>query len=190
MCGENPTVQAGKIVTAGSSPRVRGKPLRVRRTVAPVGLIPACAGKTPRPSTPCWNQRAHPRVCGENVEAGEEGEGDDGSSPRVRGKQPGHRRGYLSFGLIPACAGKTRAADPSGSSRGAHPRVCGENDVDEDGALVRAGSSPRVRGKPPVDGLGVGDARLIPACAGKTDQPLTTNFERQAHPRVCGENTS
>ena len=52
----------------------------------------------------------------------------------------------------------------------------------------RAGSSPRVRGKPG----GVGDAlaacRLIPARAGKTASIEATHSCAWAHPRACGEN--
>ena len=50
----------------------------------------------------------------------------------------------------------------------AHPRVCGENDLQDIQSVTSKGSSPRVRGKLCVFGhvgLWVG---LIPACAGKT----------------------
>ena len=53
----------------------------------------------------------------------------------------------------------------------AHPRVCGENQIDdlESGAL--RGSSPRVRGKLGVLGGEAEERGLIPACAGKTRCP-------------------
>ena len=71
-----------------------------------------------------------------------------GSSPRVRGKPS--RRSMLVWvrGLIPACAGKTSHRANGYLQPWAHPRVCGENDVNTTTAAFHAGSSPRVRGKP------------------------------------------
>ena len=70
----------------------------------------------------------------------------------------------------------------------AHPRVCGENALDQEPALITLGSSPRVRGKLSGRLGGAGFRRLIPACAGKTTivQPRLGSI--RAHPRVCGEN--
>ena len=58
-------------------------------------------------------------------------------------------------------------ASPPGTRR-AHPRACGENDTMSPGEYTRAGSSPRVRGKPEDEADLRGDQRLIPARAGKT----------------------
>ena len=66
VCGENVTWSASRVTNAGSSPRVRGKRSEHRCQFVVLGLIPACAGKTPRASHPCCGCRAHPRVCGEN----------------------------------------------------------------------------------------------------------------------------
>ena len=46
VCGENPDVELPFIYMLGSSPRVRGKPVRVLHADGGRGLIPACAGKT------------------------------------------------------------------------------------------------------------------------------------------------
>ena len=46
VCGENGQRQADSPSTTGSSPRVRGKPTVLERTLRGRGLIPACAGKT------------------------------------------------------------------------------------------------------------------------------------------------
>ena len=73
---------------------------------------------------------------------------------------------------------------------------------------LKAGSSPRVRGKPRVTGIEITVFRLIPACAGKTLDLANASIEGGlipacagktfirvfargplgAHPRVCGEN--
>ena len=47
VCGENLKNNSMNAATAGSSPRVRGKPQSTRYRCGGLGLIPACAGKTP-----------------------------------------------------------------------------------------------------------------------------------------------
>ena len=67
MCGEHGTPFSSSLSLMGSSPHVRG----ARRDMDPVqpaaGIIPACAGSTPRNlllvSAP-WD---HPRMCGEHA---------------------------------------------------------------------------------------------------------------------------
>ncbi len=129
VCGENLASTSPLSPAAGSSPRVRGKPrsLRARNMVA--GLIPACAGKTPRPSGSDTVIGAHPRVCGENCIGNAGGDLEAGSSPRVRGKRLWSRPPTLTGRLIPACAGKTEYLGFCASDPWAHPRVCGENSV-------------------------------------------------------------
>ena len=192
----------------GSSPRVRGKPSSSLRAAsaarlipacagktsssqwAPLWrrLIPACAGKTPRGRPAVGRRRAHPRVCGENVNWVHDTVTGIGSSPRVRGKP--HRRSRLLVrgGLIPACAGKTPPRSSGPASSRAHPRVCGENSGVGSLREVDEGSSPRVRGKLFLIVWDRRCVRLIPACAGKTDHFNPFWHRLPAHPRVCGEN--
>ena len=188
VCGENSRCRAAVTGTAGSSPRVRGKPLRRRVVGRRVGLIPACAGKTACGRTPAGVTGAHPRVCGENSSPRSSRLADSGSSPRVRGKPPLRPPDVGGVGLIPACAGKTASwASPGRGSR-AHPRVCGENEYLLMLTSSHGGSSPRVRGKPPLTPSTGSGRGLIPACAGKTPtDPFYGEWSR-AHPRVCGEN--
>ena len=70
----------------------------------------------------------------------------------------------------------------------AHPRVCGENEPLRKITACSPGSSPRVRGKLAPRGAPVHSARLIPACAGKTQSRGSRSAVHWAHPRVCGEN--
>ena len=151
---------------AGSSPRVRGK--RWART----SNVPG--------------RRAHPRVCGENVEAAIASYQRAGSSPRVRGKRSGLQRHLAQRRLIPARAGKTTGGRPPSGAPWAHPRVCGENFVRPADGSGGHGSSPRVRGK--HGALRLHRDRLIPACAGKTVVATEACPSSRAHPRVCGEN--
>ena len=69
MCGENARQTRDFAAQWGSSPRVRGKQRVSAGAVGVVGLIPACAGKTPWPLPGLSWPRAHPRVCGENSHA-------------------------------------------------------------------------------------------------------------------------
>ena len=87
VCGENSPVDGFGVWDEGSSPRVRGK--QDLPTVADMlgGLIPACAGKTPQRKTLRQDERAHPRVCGENQDSSILDLTGAGSSPRVRGKR-------------------------------------------------------------------------------------------------------
>ena len=147
VCGENASSRPSHERSAGSSPRMRGKPRAAASARWGVGLIPAYAGKTPMtPSSRPW-PRAHPRVCGENRRRARCRLPPEGSSPRMRGKPwrgaarhrwPGsspRMRGKpyrenaerATYGLIPAYAGKTLCETCLLCLFGAHPRVCGEN---------------------------------------------------------------
>ena len=169
-CGENRRPKRTKILTSGSSPRVRGKPVVLQARAGRGGLIPARAGKTLHQRHTIRSPAAHPRACGENSRCRAAVTGTAGSSPRVRGKLGGVVGVFMVYRLIPARAGKTeRVGDPP--LRGwAHPRACGENRVRVEEPVRSQGSSPRVRGK------------------------LTTSAEAtpwgSAHPRACGENGS
>ena len=107
-CGENLTGMMTHWPDSGSSPRVRGKPYAQRLRGLALGLIPACAGKTPRAAPMFANAPAHPRVCGENLTPVIEALVPVGSSPRVRGKRSRTGQSSRRPGLIPARAGKTR----------------------------------------------------------------------------------
>ena len=112
-CGENSARSVHRSLASGSSPRVRGKPPRVRRRRGSPRLIPARAGKTRRGPSTDRARPAHPRACGENENLLAAGAGWDGSSPRVRGKPSIVYTPASRAGLIPARAGKTTLAFPA-----------------------------------------------------------------------------
>ena len=66
VCGENLARLDRPEPLRGSSPRVRGKRNVGVLHRVPVGLIPACAGKTLASELSTTPEAAHPRVCGEN----------------------------------------------------------------------------------------------------------------------------
>ena len=177
-----------RCLSRGSSPRVRGKPTGQLPRALGGGLIPACAGKTPRVPGRHPTGWAHPRVCGENPTHQSTRDRPPGSSPRVRGKLGLREKWYADHGLIPACAGKTSSRPARSTRTWAHPRVCGENDDTGGETRAIAGSSPRVRGKRPMDSRRDQASGLIPACAGKTGCGRRRTPWAGAHPRVCGEN--
>ena len=168
VCGENSFERRQTLLYRGSPPRVRGKPCKMFGITYPLGITPACAGKT---LSGIRNDRFcgdHPRVCGENPLVNDVREAVMGSPPRVRGKLLTSAFGWLIVGITPACAGKTcqvwlmpaahrdhpRVCGENGTfarqsnvSELDHPRVCGENPYPKDLERYSTGSPPRVRGK-------------------------------------------
>ena len=106
----------------------------------------------------------------------------------MRGKRREHIQHNGCDGLIPAYAGKTSKFIFSHFKSRAHPRVCGENQVNVASTVVGVGSSPRMRGKLHVLPAPCKCQRLIPAYAGKTPLTARNPPTMRAHPRVCGEN--
>ena len=166
--GENYERKTGQPITAGSSPRGRGKPDEGTLCVVSVRLIPARAGKTKRATRRAQPLRAHPRAGGENLAE----QGWDvpalGSSPRGRGKPPRRLDRRHEGGLIPARAGKTLSRPTTATSSRAHPRAGGENLIGVAADLSAQGSSPRGRGKRTRPHQRRRSRGLIPARAGKT----------------------
>ena len=151
------------------------------------GIIPAGAGKRPSSSMRPPSRRDHPRGCGEKSGGAEEARHDRGSSPRVRGKAPSVLLAVTSAGIIPAGAGKREWWIGGGALRGDHPRGCGEKGDHVVAKVGVEGSSPRVRGKGVLRGLGRRRARIIPAGAGKSSPGRSVGSARRDHPRGCGE---
>ena len=106
VCGEKGSRYREIIRSMGSPPRVRGKDAVLFYMADPVGITPACAGKSRFQSRPRPVAGDHPRVCGEKIAAYKALQACKGSPPRVRGK--GSREGASSNRrrITPACAGK------------------------------------------------------------------------------------
>ena len=172
----------------GSSPLTRGKPLEHTINELQARLIPAHAGKTPRPASRGAWAWAHPRSRGENLSSSLAMVSLDGSSPLTRGKPLALAGKNALQRLIPAHAGKTVSSTSVMRPIGAHPRSRGENPVENSPARMLGGSSPLTRGKP-VIGAGLKySPRLIPAHAGKTLGTRGRKSPWPAHPRSRGEN--
>ena len=188
MGGEN-VLSCGKhFGCQGSSPRGRGKREYAADREARGRLIPAWAGKTGDVPSHRKVRRAHPRVGGENGDTSRPSRAAAGSSPRGRGKHCVQCRSGACDGLIPAWAGKTSGGESRQGTRGAHPRVGGENVFQVIRIWPRSGSSPRGRGKRERDPARRRAMGRIPAWAGKTGLAVGLALGARAHPRVGGEN--
>ena len=186
--GENHFHAVNNHAGQGSSPLTRGKRGRCPSVRRVQRLIPAHAGKTSKRPPPSSSNGAHPRSRGENHSRIAVVSPSMGSSPLTRGKRFSVFIVVLTFGLIPAHAGKTGVGAVARVGVGAHPRSRGENCCTGAGSALNAGSSPLTRGKPPEVAAPVAEERLIPAHAGKTTYWTFTPKVTWAHPRSRGEN--
>ena len=128
MCGEK--MGKGHLLghRQGSPPHVRGKAHALKERPFPVGITPACAGK----SLSCGDARSqdwdHPRMCGEKCCSGSSCSPSTGSPPHVRGKVCGQVRRTSYPGITPACAGKrlkrSRSTVPPVAIVPLFPSVC------------------------------------------------------------------
>ena len=168
-CGENTRGWTDTQVLAGSPPRMRGKRVGVKmENEKKEGITPAHAGKTgvyTEPGTMWWD---HPRACGENAFLVTTLTCNQGSPPRMRGKQLYALDARRKDGITPAHAGKTSEQSVRNAWRRDHPRACGENLPSSTSARYRSGSPPRMRGKPISGTLLPHPPRITPAHAGKT----------------------
>ena len=171
----------------GSSPRARGAQFGNALGVAPVGIIPACAGSTSPADRSPPGARDHPRVRGEHGRGRVLHVRAPGSSPRARGAPSHARAGARARGIIPACAGSTRRRPELGGWSWDHPRVRGEHAGSVRTIDMPPGSSPRARGAPTRRLRGASVAGIIPACAGSTPTRRGACGGGWDHPRVRGE---
>ena len=126
-CGANFDLATSADATAGSSPRVRGKPVDDEPHRGHARIIPARAGQTEAYVYVCIIHPDHPRACGANVVEVLTWDGTRGSSPRVRGKHLCANASEWRRRIIPARAGQTRSNLARCRVKTDHPRACGAN---------------------------------------------------------------
>ena len=176
----------GKKLT-GSSPRMRGTPLRSGCRLLRSGIIPAHAGNTRASLRRRTGTRDHPRACGEHLDMRVTIAPIAGSSPRMRGTPMVVCRSCWLCGIIPAHAGNTSVGEDVESAIGDHPRACGEHWMCNNHARSGMGSSPRMRGTRDRVPASTGVVGIIPAHAGNTCGTPTRPAGMRDHPRACGE---
>ena len=110
-----------------------------------------------------------------------------GSPPHARGA--GFFRNFLGAagGITPACAGSSQCKGLTSAFQWDHPRMRGEQQVNDASVPVREGSPPHARGAEllmPGQPAGRG---ITPACAGSSSRFRIRYPAAQDHPRMRGE---
>ena len=188
-CGANGVDALWDKLKDGSSPRMRGKPVRCVVDIVVLRIIPAHAGQTPCDERERRSRTDHPRACGANNDFPSNDSDPEGSSPRMRGKHRSFSFVTLNLRIIPAHAGQTTLAWNHPNTTSDHPRACGAN---RRGSIPKPsviGSSPRMRGKRPYRHTGQDADRIIPAHAGQTAACPRSRGPTTDHPRACGANS-
>ena len=167
MRGEKSWRESAKSRRKGSPPHARGKVGAVEDVSGGMGITPACAGKSTQQIEIADYSKDHPRMRGEKREKM--------SCP------------WSALGITPACAGKSfRKAIPCLAVQD-HPRMRGEKTLFFSVRFRIIGSPPHARGK--VDDLyeQALEARITPACAGKSFCGMPASRVDEDHPRMRGE---
>ncbi|KFI48492.1 hypothetical protein BBOU_0621 [Bifidobacterium boum] len=110
-----------------------------------------------------------------------------GSSPHARGTRLDGAAGDGDAGIIPACAGNTKATRSQRPTRRDHPRMRGEHDACPGMSDLDWGSSPHARGTRRLSVWRPGRVGIIPACAGNTGGRDDGQGAGWDHPRMRGE---
>ncbi len=97
-----------------------------------------------------------------------------GTPPRRRGGRLQDLGGAPLFRNTPASAGRTLAGPRWGAAVPEHPRVGGEDEIDEDAADLADETPPRRRGGPLVLDVHAEPSRSTPASAGRTRASFST----------------
>ena len=168
MRGEHSHMTTSSETPTGSSPHARGARMEKTKVTYVDGIIPACAGSTPRARHRDVHRRDHPRMRGEHSPERQSRTNQLGSSPHARGAPFLRARGPILGGIIPACAGSTHRSTIGRSRRRDHPRMRGEHLCTKCVDSIRRGSSPHARGAQAVELDVLELAGIIPACAGST----------------------
>ena len=180
------SVQLAGGIVAGSSPRMRGSPTKRRRSMRPMGIIPAHAGLTRPRSWMIACLRDHPRACGAHFQHLPQSRHVIGSSPRMRGSQLVKESAHKYDGIIPAHAGLTSNRHRPACWIWDHPRACGAHFSLACTRHRMVGSSPRMRGSPSRGCTREQFSGIIPAHAGLTVTATRLHASMRDHPRACG----
>ena len=189
-CGEHPADRLAKTKAAGPSPRMRGTRGQMTARFGQARSIPAHAGNTRHPDTPCARAAVHPRACGEHASCGPTLSLASGPSPRMRGTPAPARPDASSGRSIPAHAGNTPAGRSIPALRAVHPRACGEHRKEGRTPKIPGGPSPRMRGTQERGSNPENPWRSIPAHAGNTVRFPVVSSGLPVHPRACGEHVA
>ena len=168
---------------------MRGKEGGLKITAGSIRITPACAGKRNFKNFDTGLREDHPRLCGEKFLVFLLAVVGLGSPPLVRGKVQKVRRNRWRLRITPACAGKSSSSICFMLVARDHPRLCGEKYAHDMPEHCFKGSPPLVRGKEHGGDTVDNEARITPACAGKSKSSDGKAEWGEDHPRLCGEKT-
>ena len=166
-CGEKMMKAGSNCAMLGSPPRMRGKVGNRPGGQLPVGITPACAGKSLPLRHSTVTGRDHPRMCGEKAIRDCVMKTVKGSPPHVRGKAEQCNRRNNQPGITPTYAGKSFWRCKARRRCRDHP--------------------PHMRGKVHSSLLVHHHTGITPAYAGKRGFEMLMRKWCGDHPRVCGE---
>ena len=187
MRGEHVSPARAISALRGSSPHARGAQDSRGFTASQSGIIPACAGSTASAELQRAALEDHPRMRGEHCGLRFCISSTSGSSPHARGARFLWIFDADCHGIIPACAGSTPTAHPRPCDGRDHPRMRGEHATAVSRLPTTMGSSPHARGAPSRCTRGRSPTRIIPACAGSTQELTDAEGHVRDHPRMRGE---
>ena len=168
MRGEDDSFGDGRRRRLGSPPHARGRQLPTDWPGRWTWITPACAGKTVWARTSKRSTRDHPRMRGEDGGKAAASSYHPGSPPHARGRLDRMPSPARTRRITPACAGKTAPHAAESRLEPDHPRMRGEDLLQDRSLTYQAGSPPHARGRrcgrPPRSGF----PGITPACAGKT----------------------
>ena len=171
VCGEKYLQVLPRCFRRGSPPRMRGKVVLGSFLQMALGITPAYAGKRFVLTVQQGWKQDHPRVCGEKPPSCPEMSTNEGSPPRMRGKDVLHCNCLSEFGITPAYAGKSPCLPCKLLTGWDHPRVCGEKHAPARAQGLITGSPPRMRGKGFFHFAHKVFEGITPAYAGKSRPP-------------------
>ena len=157
---------------------------------AALRFTPAYAGKIKCRLQRHSRHRVHPRIRGEDSRIKFIFHRHRGSPPHTRGR---YILGSLQEGctrFTPAYAGKILHRYASVDHEWVHPRIRGEDHVQDQHQHCRRGSPPHTRGRSFFDVVGLFLSRFTPAYAGKICGQASCGGIWQVHPRIRGEDLS
>ena len=189
MRGEHQTSGPRNLGPLGSSPHARGALDTLFSTCESQRIIPACAGSTRGLCLRYGSCRDHPRMRGEHEKMDTSIANQTGSSPHARGALSRAAPERARRGIIPACAGSTKARPRRWRCCRDHPRMRGEHSPAPRLCAGARGSSPHARGAPNVPINEGSSSGIIPACAGSTPGLVALTERARDHPRMRGEHT-
>ena len=147
-CGELLSHSFSSYSSNGSSPRVWGTLLLLRRRLDLCRFIPTRVGNSLSSTEVNDINSVHPHACGELISKNLPAPDITGSSPRVWGTHQTKDAKRKMMRFIPTRVGNSPIADRFSFGGGVHPHACGELTPAVWITNGQSGSSPRVWGTP------------------------------------------